>query len=298
MSCLWPGSENRMVEASWTMGKAIRKSGAGRGKHGIGIRAGKLLWISILALGVAALAAGFTFMKYLNPPLTEAPEAGRILAAQKDMPFQILIPGYLPRQFDRAGVEIDVKEGGPGGEPMVQLAYHTRKGNTLFVREWVPANPKLEVLASSRPIESKWGRGWLLSGNDSLTALWVDVGPLRASVYTSATEEATREQILAMADSLGPASNRQVFSFVVNPPQIRDVPPPPPFEVPVNGEGIQELTLVVTPGGYTPLRFAVKKDVPVRLNFKQLGEVGCGRELFFPCRSEESFGVVSQVCFR
>ena len=242
----------------------------------------RALWISLLAVGGSAVVAGIVLVKYLFPTSTEAPEASRILEAQSGMPFQILIPAYLPRQFDRAQVDLKVNEAGPSGEPLVQLAYRTNKGATLFVREWVPVNPDMEVLASSRPIQTKWGRGWLLSQGTSLTALWVDIGPLRASVYTSQTDLFGNEQILAMADSLGPASNRQVFSFVVNPPQVREMPSPPPFEVPVNEQGFQELTLVVTPGGYTPLRFAVKRDVPVRLHFRQLGQVGCGNELLFP----------------
>ena len=36
--------------------------------------------------------------------------------------------------------------------------------------------------------------------------------------------------------------------------------------------------LVVSPGGYNPVHFAVKKDLPVRLIFTQLGDVGCGNE--------------------
>jgi hypothetical protein len=155
----------------------------------------------------------------------------------------------------------------------------------------------MEVLAASRPIETKWGQGWMLTQGGGLTALWVDVGPLRASIYTSRTDVSSREDILAMADSLGPASNRQVFSFILNPPRIREVPPPPPFEVPVNAGGIQELTLVVTPGGYSPLRFAVKKDLPVRLTFKQLGRVGCGNELFFPADPRSPVALFLKTAF-
>ena len=39
---------------------------------------------------------------------------------------------------------------------------------------------------------------------------------------------------------------------------------------------------MVTPGGYSPLRFAVKRGVPVRVVFRQLGRVGCGNELNLP----------------
>jgi hypothetical protein len=242
----------------------------------------RTIWLFLIAGGIAIAGGAAVLVNVLYPTSTEAPEAARILELQASMPFQILIPGYLPRQFKRGDVEINVSETGPGGEPMVQLAYRTRKGATLFVRQWIPVNPEMEVLASSRPIHTKWGRGWMLSQGESLIALWVDVGPLRASLYTSRTEAVSREQILAMADSLGPASNRQVFSFVVDPPRIEEIPPPPPVEIPMSEGGIQELTLVVTPGGYSPLRFAVKKDVPVRLHFRQLGQVGCGNELILP----------------
>jgi len=48
---------------------------------------------------------------------------------------------------------------------------------------------------------------------------------------------------------------------------------------------------VVTPGGYSPLRFSVKKGVPVRLIFRQLGQVGCGNELIFPTSPSNSVSV-------
>ncbi len=49
-------------------------------------------------------------------------------SVQADMPFQILIPAYLPPEFDREKMEITVNQSGPGGEPMVQLAYPTAHG--------------------------------------------------------------------------------------------------------------------------------------------------------------------------
>jgi len=233
-------------------------------------------------LAIGLVAAGVWQFSSSTPVSAEAPEANKILNIQASMPFQILIPAYLPKEFDRAGVETQVDQSGPGGEPMVQLAYHTKGSATLFVREWVPVNPTMEILAASRPIQTKWGQGWLLSQGTSLAAVWVDVGPLRASIYTHDLDVLTREQLLAMAESLGPASNRQVFSFVVERPVIKEMAPPPPVEIKINDQGVQELTLVVTPGGYSPLRFAVKKGVPVRLTFRQLGQVGCGNELIFP----------------
>jgi hypothetical protein len=216
------------------------------------------------------------------PASTEAPEAAKILAIQADMPFQVLIPAYLPASFDRAGVQIKVDQSGPGNEPMVQLTYRSRQGTQLFIREWVPVNPNLEIRSASRPIETKWGKGWLLSQGQDLAALWVDIGPTRVSVYSHFLDSIKKEDILQIAETLGPASNQQVFSFVVTTSTIKEMAPPPPLEIKINDQGVQELTLVVTPGGYSPIRFAVKKGVPVRLIFRQLGQVGCGNELIFP----------------
>jgi hypothetical protein len=213
---------------------------------------------------------------------TEAPEAQEVLNVQANMPFQILIPAYLPKAFERAEMAIDVNQSGPGGEPMVQLTYRTRRGESLFIREWVPVNPDKEILAASRPIETKWGQGWFLRQGEKLIAIWVDIGPLRASIYTTDQNVLSREQLLAVAETMGPASNRQVFDFILHPPEVRAVEPPPPLEIPINAEGVQEIDLIVTPGGYSPLRFSVQKGVPVKLTFRQLGRVGCGNELNFP----------------
>ncbi len=54
---------------------------------------------------------------------------------------------------------------------------------------------------------------------------------------------------------------------------------PPAEEVPVNAEGIQEVMLVVSRSGYTPVHFSVKPGIPVRLTFRQLGYVPGGNEL-------------------
>ena len=240
-------------------------------------------WVLLGAiLAIALLATAVTWRVNSKAAPREAPEAAKVLAVQASMPFQILIPAYLPRDFDRAGVEIKVSESGPGGEPMTQLAYRTRRGATLFVRQWVPANPDMEILSGSRPIQTKWGKGWLLTQGTSMAAVWVDIGPLRVSVYSPSLKVVPREHLVKIAETMGPASNRQVFSFVVEKPVITNLPPPPPYEVKTNEQGVQELTLVVTPGGYSPMRFAVRKGIPVKLTFRALGQVGCGNELVFP----------------
>jgi hypothetical protein len=250
-------------------------------------------WTFLIAIIlVFVVATGVWYVGWGNASKTEeAPEAQKVLDVQEGMPFQILIPAYLPKSFKRGEMEIDVNMTGPGGEEMVQLTYETRKGETLFIREWVPVNPEKEVLAASRPIETKWGQGWLLRQGEGLAAIWVDIGPLRASIYTPRQVEITMETLLAIAENMGPASNRQVFDFILEPPELRSVEPPPPVEIPINDQGIQEVDLIVTPGGYSPLRFSVKKDVPVVLTFRQLGRVGCGNELNLPYGTNLSAGL-------
>ena len=165
---------------------------------------------------------------------------------------------------------------------MIQLAYRTPQGATLFVREWVPGNPDKEILANSRPIRDQVGQGLAIgTKRDAGSAVGGCRPDARFDLYAQRRRAAARESPGHGRD-LGPASNQQVFTFVVDQPTIKDVPPAPPVEIPVNAQGVQELTLVVTPGGYTPLRFAVKKGIPVKLTFRQLGQVGCGNELIFP----------------
>ncbi len=55
---------------------------------------------------------------------------------------------------------------------------------------------------------------------------------------------------------------------------------PPAEEIAPNADGVQEVMLVVSRSGYTPIHFAVKAGVPVRLVFRQLGYVPGGNELF------------------
>jgi hypothetical protein len=211
----------------------------------------------------------------------EAPEARKVLGVQATLPFQILIPAYLPRSFDRAAVEIDARTTGPGGGPMVELTYRTGQGAPLFIREWLPVNPEAEVLAASRQVYTKWGPGWMLDQDEGLIAIWVDIGALRAAIHTSSQEVISGEMLLAMADSLGPAANLQVFDALRHPPEVRDVIPPP-VEVPVNAEGVQEVDLIVSIRGYSPAHFAVRRGIPVRVTFRQLGWVGCGNDITFP----------------
>jgi hypothetical protein len=241
----------------------------------------KRRWLIIGGGLLACLLIALAYWLTNNTPVyADAPEASKILNLQSNLPFQILIPAYLPKGFDRVNVQTTITSG-PGGEPMVQLQYTNTAGADLYVRQWVPVNPDSEILAQSHPIVTSWGRGWML-GAGGLVALWVDVGPLRVSVYTGSADTISQNTILEIANTLGPPSNNQVFYFSVATPVVRSMQPAPPVEIPINEDGIQEFTLVITPGGYSPLRFSVKVGVPVRMIFRQLGYVGCGNELLFP----------------
>jgi hypothetical protein len=107
----------------------------------------------------------------------------------------------------------------------------------------------------------------------------LNVGSVQIKVEFSTPNLIYYDQMQLMLDTLGPATNRQVYSAMEDVPLSFSVPPP--VEVPVGSDGVQEVTLVVTPQGYAPVHFAVKKDVLVRLIFRQLGQVGCGNELIF-----------------
>jgi hypothetical protein len=240
-------------------------------------------FFSIIALVI--IAASVTSFKIVTaaPTSTEPPEMDKVLKAQESTGnFGILIPGYLPKGFDRGGVDIQVAQNGPAGEPAVDMTYRKGNGDAIFLHQWVPVNPDLETLNGSRIIQTQWGKSYLLTeGLDGLIAVWVDIGPLRISISSDQTI-LSREQLVMSANTLGLASTLQAFTYVTDLPQIKDVVPPAPFEVPVNAEGIQELNLTITPGGFSPIRFAVKQDIPVKVNFRALGDVGCGNSIVIP----------------
>jgi hypothetical protein len=241
----------------------------------------------LLSIVTVLVIAGSTLTWNLVTAAPEAPvdppEMGKILKAQEQTGnFGILIPAYLPKGFDRAGAYVNVTKEA-SGVPAVDLTYSTRDGASIYMHQWVPANPAMETLSGSRIIETKWGKGYLLTqGLDGLIALWVDIGPLRISLSSVDRGIVSREQLVQVGNTLGLASNLQVSSFVTELPQIKDIVPPPPFEVKPNAQGVQELNLIITPGGYTPMRFAVTKGVPVKITFRAMGQVGCGNTLIFP----------------
>ncbi len=89
---------------------------------------------------LAILIPAYIWIKNSLTKPTEAPEVEQVLEAQIGLPFQALIPAYLPRRVDRAKVQIDASQPGPGGEPMLQLLYPLRNGS-LILQEWLPSTP-------------------------------------------------------------------------------------------------------------------------------------------------------------
>lgn len=245
-------------------------------------------FLGVCVIAIMAAVLGWKLAS-IEPEPTEPPESVKVMEAQRlTGNFGILIPAYLPKGFDRAGMEIKVNPAGPTGDPAVDMIYRTRKGEALFLRQWVPANPELEILANSRPIETKWGKGLLLTQGQALLALWVDIGPLRVSLSTSDVDIVSREKLLLTANTLGLANDILVQDFITELPVIQGVEPPPPFEVALNADGVQELNLTITPGGYSPMRFAVQSGIPVKINYRAIGEVGCGDTLIFPISADET----------
>lgn len=209
----------------------------------------------------------------------EAHEVERILAAQTEMPFQILIPGYLPSRFVRSKMQVSTGETGPDGEAVVKLEYATRKGNTITLREYLPKDADLAKDSVSLPRVIQYIAQCPISSLCQPGDVVTEVGPLRVMVRISSFGLVSVPEMQFILKTLGPATNRQVFSSIEDVPLSYTVPPA--VEVSRNAEGIQEIVLVVTPDSYDPAHFSIKKGIPARLVFRQAGYVGCGNELEF-----------------
>jgi len=234
-------------------------------------------WLKVSAFTlVAFLLSGFFWLMISTSKPREAPEAERILTAQADMPFQVLIPAYLPKLFNREKVAIITDQPGPNGEKMIRLIYSRRKGDSLTLSEWVPIDQ------SSAKVTANMRRCLCVCQTNqqcNMVGMELSVGSVQVKIEFSTPNLLAYDQMQFVLDTLGPAANRQVYSSIEDVPLSFSVPPP--VEIPIGADGVQELTLVVTPEGYSPVHFAVKKGIPVRLIFRQLGQVGCGNELIF-----------------
>ena len=227
--------------------------------------------IGIVVIIVGLLITGFFWLSNRTATLSEAPEAESVLNAQIKMPFQVLIPAYLPAVFIRENIQISLDKTGPHNEPMIVLTYPTRRGDSLTFFEWLPADqsadgqrPYCKCVCTART-------------SCNFQELGFSIGSLRVMAKVSKPNIVTSEEARTILDTLGPAMNRQIYSSLNQVPVTFSVPPA--VDISVNAVGVQELTLVVTPNGYSPVHFAVQKGIPVKLIFRQLGQVGCGDQL-------------------
>lgn len=227
----------------------------------------------LFIISFSALFFVFLWLKNRSAETREAPEAETVLNAQLAMPFQVLIPAYLPKSFVREKTQVNIDNVGPRGEPMVQLIYQTRGGDDLTFYEWLPSEESTQASGAYCKCVC------MSSMNCSSVEMGFNVGSLRVVAKVSSPDILSYEEARSILDTLGPAVNRQIFTSLKDVPVTYSVPSA--VEIPINEDGVQELTLVVTPNGYSPEHFAVQKGVPVSLIFRQLGQVGCGNELIF-----------------
>ncbi len=233
----------------------------------------KAIWFAgSCILLVSILVFCFMWLRSRNSTLHEAPEADSVLNAQVELPFQVLIPAYLPKTFIREKIKVSADKIGPHGEQMIELVYPTRRGDTLTFYEWLPNDQDAVGKAYCKCM-------CISRTNCNFEELGMSVGSLRVMAKVSQPNIVTSEEARSIVDTLGPAVNRQIFSSLKEVPVTYSVSPA--IDVPINAEGVQELTLVVTPNGYSPEHFSVQQGIPVKLTFRQIGQVGCGNEMIF-----------------
>ncbi len=235
------------------------------------------IWLTVGLVIIFIVITAFALTGFLQDDPIKAPEADAVLKAQRVLPFQILIPAYLPAKFERAQMEINTELTGPEDQALVQLVYFHPLGVTLTLTEWIPV--ALDLPATSNSMDPSVRICNCICRNLSQSnRLMVDVGPVRITGETSDPLILSPEHVRVILTTLAPAGGLDTYSTIENVPLSAGLPPAE--EIPVNASGVQEVVLVVTPSGYTPVHFSVKKGIPVRLIFRQLGEVGCGNELY------------------
>jgi hypothetical protein len=234
----------------------------------------------ILVIGMVMIVLGGLWLRNRLATPREAPEAAAVLQAQQEMPFQVLIPAYLPKSIVREKVQVITDQVGPSGQAMIQLVYPTRRGENLTFYEWLPTEQEIQQTSTAGSC----------SCMSQVTVTPTEAGEkgdsLRVRAVASAPTVLNSDEARTVLDTLGPAMNQQIFTSLKEVPLAYALPPA--VDVPINEAGIQEITLVVTPSGYSPPHFAVKTDVPVVLTFRQLGQVGCGNELIFQWEKNET----------
>jgi hypothetical protein len=250
----------------------------------------KKKWVPLIIGAVVVLVGLLTFkMVYSKPGNIDSLEVSRVLKAQESIHnFGILVPASLPDGFYRDSVDVKANENAPYAVPAIDILYTHQNGKTIFIREWIPANYSRENIMAMDTISTRWGTGKILNNStEGGIILWTDIGPLRVNIVSS-SGAASVEQVLNVVNTFELVSERQTNSFVSALPASQQIVPPGPLEIVNNGKGIQEVNLTITPGGYSPMRFSVKRGLPVRINFRAQGTVSCGNTLIFPDSSGSS----------
>jgi hypothetical protein len=243
-------------------------------------------WKGWLVGALAVLVVAVSAIVWLNANQAaprEAPEAEAVLAAQGDLPFQVLIPAYLPRVFDRTRTRVEA------GAEVITIQYPTRKGQLLTLEERLAPVPAQDPTPSSGTAQTRTVRCHCQCRSRTecdLSGMEVTIGPVQIQIGLTGISPLAMEDVQFILNTLGPATNRLVYT------SIQDVPgqenASKAVAIPINAQGVQEVTLVVTPQGYSPSHFVVKRNVPVRVIFRQLGQVGCGDELIFAWGTSQS----------
>jgi hypothetical protein len=236
--------------------------------------------VGLIILAVLLLILGVLWWRNASAQPAQAPEADIVLQAQQEMPFQVLIPAYLPKRFARESVQVITDQLGPEGQPIIQLIYPAPGGENLTFYEWLPAEGDIQPTGTTGKCMCM-AQVNIVPVETSLTGSSLRIRGVVSNPTIMSSEEAR-----TALDTLGPATNQQIFTSLDEVPVAYSLSPA--VDIPVNAQGVQEVTLVINPNGYTPEHFAVKKDIPVRLTFRQLGQVGCGNELIFEWGKGES----------
>jgi len=242
----------------------------------------RLVLALVIGFGIILILAlsAWILPGMLRPQQIEAPETEAVLNAQRNLPFQILIPAYLPFGFERATVAIRTDLEGPSSQEMVQLVYNHPEGVSLTLSEWLPAEGEGIALVDAASAGVRRCNCMCTDATlCSTTRLMTDSGPVRIRGETSDPAILSEQHVAVILNTLAPASGLLTYTTLEEVPLSAGLPPAE--EIPVGENGVQEVVLVASPGGYTPVHFSVKKNIPVRLEFRILGNVGCGNELYF-----------------
>ncbi len=217
----------------------------------------------------------------------EAPEAPHVLDAQDAVAFQVLIPAFLPSVFDRSRARVDTTPDAGDGGQIVTISY-PGNGVEVVLQEWVgrdastgvqqpgaSANGSSSGLSAYRVVNCR--HQCMSAGRCQMSELEVTIGRTHVRLRLSAPGILTPQEMLSIVGTLGPATNARVYTALEDVPSTLTLPDA--IAVPVDDQGRQAFTLVVSPQGYAPAHVALKRGVPAVLTFRELGEVGCGNEL-------------------